>query len=83
MAVGPQAPDPSDDAIPGPKTSAGLIEHEKSGSKFEAKDAHPSGRESYGRLMQFLRGLSLMLFFWTCIGGYVAIPLMAATTCIF
>lgn len=67
MSVGPQEPDPSEAVIPGPKTSAGLKEHEKAPQKFEAKDAHPSGRESYGRLMQFLRGLSVMVFFWTCI----------------
>lgn len=68
MSVGAQAPDPSEDVIPGPKTSAGLQEHEKkTRPKFEPKDAHPSGRESYGRLMQVLRGISAMLFFWVCI----------------
>jgi hypothetical protein len=67
MSVGAQAPDSSEDAIPGPKTSAGLKEHEKTRPKFEPKDAHPSGRESYGRLMQLLRGLSVMVFFWVCI----------------
>lgn len=68
MSVGTQIPpDPSEDVIPGPKTSAGLKEHEKTPSKFQAKDAHPSGKESYGRVVQILRALGLMVFFWTCI----------------
>lgn len=39
----------------GPKTSSG-----------GPKDAHPSGKESYGRIMQVLRGLAFAVYFNTC-----------------
>ena len=72
MSVGPPAPDPSEDVIPGPKTSAGLVEHGEPRKKFEAKDAHPSGRESYGRLMQVVRGVAIEAFFLICILAYAS-----------
>ena len=71
MAVNTQAPDPSEEVIPCPNASAGLKEHKVIKPKFEVKDAHPSGRQSYGRLMQVLRGVSLGIFFWVCVTGYV------------
>lgn len=37
-------------------------------------DAHPSGKEGYGRLMQILRGLAFAVYFNTCCIVYVRSP---------
>ena len=62
-----QSPDPSELNIPGPNTSAGITEHEKSPRKFQPKDAHPSGTEGYGLLMMVLRGFAFAVYFATTI----------------
>ena len=48
-------------AIPGPNLAAAGA---AAGSL--AGDAHPSGKEKHGRLMQVLRGLSFGVWFLSC-----------------
>lgn len=64
-------PDPPESSVPGPDSTAGLTD-KTNGHIPSAKTAHPSGRESYGRSMQFLRGLMLAIFFFGCCAVYVA-----------
>lgn len=58
-----------DTNIPAPD-AAGLAEKPR---VPVASDHHPSGKESYGRLMQLLRGLTLGIFFNACIVTYAFI----------
>lgn len=66
-----KAAEPAEENIPGPDSNAGIKPLEKSKVAFQAKDAHPSGRESHGRLMQILRGFAFAVYFFTCILAYV------------
>lgn len=56
-----------------PPDAAGLVNKEKAAAGGP-KDAHPSGKEGYGRLMQVLRGLAFAIYFNTCIMAYVPSP---------
>lgn len=60
-----------DTSLPSPD-AAGLMS--SAGAKTVStgpKDAHPSGKESYGRIMQLLRGLAFAVYFNTCCIAYV------------
>jgi len=55
-----------DTSVPSPD-AAGLMD--SAGAKpapSGPRDAHPSGKESYGRIMQILRGLAFAVYFNTC-----------------
>lgn len=70
-------PDTSEATLPAPELSAGLVGDDKQkldqlrASPKGPKDAHPSGKESYGPSMQLLRGLTFAAYFNTCIIVYV------------
>lgn len=40
-------------------------------TKGKSEAPHPSGKEKHGRVIQILRGVSLLLFFFTCATTYV------------
>jgi hypothetical protein len=59
-----------DTSVPSPD-AAGLMD--SAGAKpapSGPRDAHPSGKESYGRIMQILRGLAFAVYFNTCCIAY-------------
>ncbi|KAF7563582.1 hypothetical protein G7046_g539 [Stylonectria norvegica] len=58
-------PDAPETAIPGPDVAAGLTDNANRLNRGP-KDAHPSGKESYGRFMQVLRLVLLGLYFLMC-----------------
>jgi hypothetical protein len=61
-------PDSSEAKLPGPALNAGFSKQTSDGL------AHPSGRESHGRVTQVLRGLSFGLYFFVCCTAYVCVP---------
>lgn len=57
------------EAIPGPELAMGFNKESMS-SATKPTTAHPSGKESYGILMQIARGISFAVYFLTCCALY-------------
>lgn len=58
---------PPETVIPSPELLAGLAEKSLAEKqKPKQKEEHPSGKESYGTLMQIVRGSLFALYFNTC-----------------
>lgn len=55
-----------DTSIPAPDVAGLTGKTAQKPIKAGPKDAHPSGKESYGRVMQVLRGLAFAVYFNTC-----------------
>jgi hypothetical protein len=63
--------DPPETAIPAPEVLAGITEESLAKKqKPLPKEEHPSGKESYGTLMQIIRGSCFALYFNSCIVMY-------------
>jgi hypothetical protein len=60
--------DSSGTKLPGPELGVGFTAQKANGPLV----AHPSGKESYGRFIQVLRGLAFGLYFAACCFAYVA-----------
>ena len=52
---------PVPDPVPAPNLAAGITA--KATTKVPAGEEHPSGKESHGKAIQILRGVSFAVFF--------------------
>ena len=57
--------------IPATRLPAGTMDRMPSRVANAPQVAHPSGRESYGKSMQIIRGVALAIYLLTCCIAYV------------